>query len=197
MPVAFDHDRIELLDPGVQCPGGVRRSSCPVRKNETSRSIGDDPASILLCPTVELGENCAVAGAGQAIVGRHYDEFSFRGHLEEQIGMLRTECGELFIGHGMSCQDGGEIIFDQQHTLIVAPFDVRSTHPGRSQPRASYNKIIPRSATRRMILQLSRRTMAASTDTAAAVWSAISLRVRFPSHNETKSATWGCNARSE
>src|ERR1051325_8710451 len=69
MPVAFDHDRIELLDPGVQCPGGVRRSSRPVRKNETSRSICDDPASILLCPTVELGENCAVAGAGRATVG--------------------------------------------------------------------------------------------------------------------------------
>ena len=36
------------------------------------------------------------------------DQFSFRGHLEEQVGVLGAELGELFIGHRLRSEDRGQ-----------------------------------------------------------------------------------------
>ena len=109
MPEAFSLGRIQLLDAGLQRPRRIGRTARSVGQNEACRRVAHHATAITFCPRFQLKTNLRIPKPGYRERSGHYDEFSLRSHLKEQIRMFRAQGSKLGIRHRMGCEDGGQM----------------------------------------------------------------------------------------
>jgi hypothetical protein len=121
VPEAFARSRAHLLDPGLQHPGRIRRSSSSIRQDKATRRVAYNATTISNGPVCQLSANLSISKTGDRKSSGHDDEFPFGSHLKGQIGMLRAQGRKLVVRHWMRCEHGGQmfLINSERHDLSV------------------------------------------------------------------------------
>ena len=143
MPEGFALAGTQLVDPGFQRPGCIRRTAGTIGENKAGGGIATNPAPILPGPVAEFTRSLEVARTGVRISWRHDDQFPFRRHFKVQIGMFRAKGGELLICHGRHCQCRRKecVINGERHGLSISR-DSITGQAAKSWSQNDYNTVV-------------------------------------------------------